>query len=73
MDCSEPVCSPYDYEEKLLAKTIRLENIVDNLIQQKVDMETKFQSELDKMATEIEKINTKIDNSSKKTGKALFH
>ena len=29
---SEPACSKFDYEEKLLAKTIRLENTVDDLI-----------------------------------------
>ena len=29
---TEPACSKFDYEEKLLAKTIRLENTVDDLV-----------------------------------------
>ena len=37
---SEPIYSKFDYEEKLLAKTIRLENTVDDLVKTVTHVQT---------------------------------
>ena len=58
---TEQVCSSYDYEEKLLAKTIRLENTIEDLMNKTTEMETSFTMELETLETEIEKLNTRLN------------
>ena len=49
---SEPACSTFDYEEKLLAKSIRLENTVEDLASRLIKAE--------KALEESEALNSKI-------------
>ena len=57
----EPVCHRYDYEEKLLAKTIRLEYTVEELAKSKNEIGTKCIAELEEIAKKIEILETDIN------------
>lgn len=57
----EPVCSKYDYEEKLLAKTIRLEYRVEEVDKNRNEMETKCVAELEKLAARVATHDTAIE------------
>ena len=70
---SEPACSKFDYEEKLLAKTIRLENTVDDLAKTVTNVQaelTEYQTnrkeiglELEILRNDLEKQNTSIQTT----------
>ena len=67
---SEPICSKFDYEEKLLAKTIRLENTVNDLVKTVTHVQTgladcqtdrqKTELELKTLKDEVEEQNTTV-------------
>ena len=53
---SEPMCSGYDYEEKLLTKTIKLEEAVEKLVRNNNEIESKFTETLENHAGKFEKL-----------------
>ena len=57
---SEPMCSRYDYEEKLLTKTIKLEYAMEELVKNKNETEAKFTEELEKMAEKLNKLDADV-------------
>ena len=57
---SEPMCSKYEYEEKLLAKTMQLGSTVEALIKDKGEMDAKFKDKLEEIDGKIERLNSKI-------------
>ena len=60
MPASEPACSRFDYEEKLLAKTIRLEVTVEDLTESVTKFELTQQA-LEVLANKVDKIEAKCD------------
>ena len=65
----EPVCPRYDYEEKLLAKTIRLEYTVEEMAKSKNEIGTKCIADLEKITRKIEKLETDITEIKTKENK----
>ena len=64
---SEAMCSRYDYEEKLLTKTIKLEYAVEELIKNENEMEAKFTEELEKMAGKFKQLDAVVMKMDNKT------
>ena len=56
MQRSEPACSRFDYDEKLLAKTVRLEASVDGL----TETVSKVQERLDDIVNRVERIEVTL-------------
>ena len=63
---SEAMCSRYDYEEKLLTKTIKLEYAMEELAKTKNEMEAKFTEELEKMAEKLNKLDADVKQMGNK-------
>ena len=64
---SEPACSKFDYEEKLLAKTIRLENTVDDVVENVAKVQTELsecQADRKEMALELETLKTEVEKQN---------
>ena len=57
MPTSEPACSRFDYEEKLLAKTIRLEVTVEDLVKRVTQTETTLKNYEEKTGMYVWVIN----------------
>ena len=55
MPRSEPACSRFDYEEKLMTKTVKLEATVDGLKENVLKLEEKLQT-VDDLVYKVEKI-----------------
>ena len=64
----EAKCSRYHYEEQTLVKTVNLERIVEEHIQNNHDMETKLRSDFEMMGNEIGKLKERLDEYDKETG-----
>lgn len=64
---SEPMCSRYYHEEKLLTKTIKLEYAVEELVKNKNEMEAKFTEELEKMAGKFKQLDAVVMKMDNKT------
>ena len=64
---SEPMCSRYYYEEKLLTKTIKLEYAVEEVVKNKNEMEAKFTEELEKMAGKFKQLDAVVMKMDNKT------
>ena len=65
--CAEPACSKFDYEEKLLAKTIRLEVTVEDLVKTVTQVQTglaKCESRRNEMELEIEALKNEFENQA---------
>ena len=58
---TETACSAFDYEEKMLTKTIRLENALEDLINKTTEMKTDFETEIDILETEIEILKIRLN------------
>lgn len=64
---SEPACSKFDYEEKLLAKTIRLENTVIDLAKTVTQVQTEFtecQTERTEIRLELETLKNNVEKQN---------
>lgn len=72
---SEPVCSSFDYDERILAKTIRLEVTLADLMA-KTEISLRESEALKKKITEMEaKLNaslTKTTDTEQGTGTYIF-
>ena len=64
-DCTEPSCSNFDYEEKLQAKTIRLELTVEDLaktVGHVQDGLTSCENSRKEMEVELADLKTEVEN-----------
>ena len=67
---SEPACSKFDYEEKLLAKTIRLENTVDDVSKTLAQVQTgltECKTERKEIGLELETLRNAVEKQNTST------
>ena len=67
---SEHACSKFDYEEKLLAKTIRLENTVDDMGKTLTEVQTgltECETERKEMGLELETLRNAVEKQNTNT------
>ena len=60
MPASEPACSRFDYEEKLLAKAIRLEVTVEDLVKSVTNVQTD-QAASEALTIKMKEIEARLD------------
>ena len=60
----EPVCSKFDYEEKLFAKTMRLENTMDTLVSRVTNIETTLKHLEERFDTQLQAAKDEIQQTN---------
>ena len=75
MQTSEPSCSRFDYEERLLAKTIRFEMAMDGIVKNVSDAQTTmeaFRSEISEIKARLDALEAKISDTDVQMGKSIY-
>ena len=65
----EPTCSKFHFEEQLLAKAVKLENTIDDFIQQSGETTTEVKSNLERLEIEINQLKARLDKYDNEDGK----
>ena len=77
MPASEPACSRFDYEEKLLAKTIRLEISMQDILKSVSDVQTtmvdfdNFKSKMTGIEARLDALESKKGDDEEKAGNIM--